>query len=192
MLFNFFEDIPQEFRQSGVTGRTEIQTPHGSTRVEELEEGDVVLTNVGFRPILRVERTRVRSDMVAQPVRVADHPHSDDFGLQVAPYQIVSVQDWRLMEMFGVPEVGVEARFLIGWRGVQVTGHGPQVYFSLYFAAPMTVWAVGGLFACAGSTSGADNTILTTSQAREWRSWIGPVSGAGPNAPLRTAPAIYR
>lgn len=174
MSFTFLEDIAADLRQAGIAGRTEIQTPHGSTPIRDLEPGDMVMTDIGFQPVLDVECQDARSDIVSQPVRVADHPHRDDFGLQVAPYQIVRVQDQRAASLFGDGDIGVEARFLIGWRGVRAVQHTITQYYTLRFAAPRIVWAVGGMFLCATRLAdGTPTRVLTPAEAREWRSWAG-------------------
>ncbi len=194
MSFNYLEDIAQELRQTGVAGRTEIQTPHGSVPIAELEPGDMVMTDRGFLPVTQIDCHEARSDIVSQPVRVADHPHRDDFGLQVAPYQIVRVQDQRATDLFGHDDIGVEARFLIGWRGVRAVQNPIARYYALHFETPRVVWAVGGMFTCATQSSDASPTcILTPAQAREWRSWFGAASMiGGPAGALGMLPTALR
>lgn len=173
MHYNQFDECPATSRQCGVTARTELETPHGSMRLEDIGIGDVVLTDAGFEPVRRILRVPVRSPSMARPVRFRGSGHCD-VGLLVAPCQVIRVRDDRLSELFGLAEVGVQARFLIGWRGVTPAHQLQTTYYQLAFDLPRIVWAQGGLFTCGTSADVSDAScplvVLSASQACAWRS----------------------
>lgn len=173
MHFSQLDECPIASRQTGVTALTEIQTPHGSIRVKDIDVGDVVLTDAGFKQVERIIRAPVRSPSMARPVRLRGAGQCDGIGLLVAPCQVVQVRDDRIGELFGLAVAGVEARFLIGWRGAAPADHLQSIYYQMEFDLPRIVWAQGGLFACGMAAEVSDTTcplvVLSGSQARAWR-----------------------
>lgn len=112
------------------TPGTRIGTPHGPVRVEELAAGDLVNTRLGPRPIRWFGKRRLDLvDLMANPkllpVRVpagAFAPGLPARDLHFSPQHRLVVRSRIAERMFGVPEVLVAVKQLIGVNGIAVDG----------------------------------------------------------------------
>lgn len=99
---------------------TRIATPSGSTRVEDLAPGDLVLTaDNGARPILWIGSARVSGLGPLAPVRIRAGHLGNARDLWVSPNHRVMLTGYLAELLFGEDEVLVAAKHLVD--GTQVT-----------------------------------------------------------------------
>lgn len=109
---------------------TKILTSEGARPVEDLQTGDKVVTRdhgdqtivwVGVRQLSLNETSELKSRPIRLPAHVfgAGQPQGDTY---ISPNHRVLVSDPLCLRLFGVREVFVAAKFLIGFRGI---GHAP-------------------------------------------------------------------
>ncbi|OWU85069.1 hemolysin-type calcium-binding protein [Oceanicola sp. 22II-s10i] len=148
--------IPHGNQNSGFicfTPGTRIRTPHGVTRVEELREGDYVLTkDNGPQPVLwsgarRMSGARLYSMPWLRPIRI----RTGAFGIAQPDEEFLVSPEHRMLvrgpvarALFNTSEVLVAARDLIhGTSIVQDTKVREVTYVHLLLPAHQIVWANG-------------------------------------------------
>ena len=123
---------------------TLIDTPEGPRPVEELAEGDLVVTRDGdAKPIRWAGRREVPALGPLAPIRIAAGALGNDRALTVSPMHRMLVADWRAELLFGSREVLVAAKHLVdGDRIVRVEG-GTVEYVHILFDQHEIVFANG-------------------------------------------------
>lgn len=98
---------------------TEIATPDGQCRVEDLRSGDLVLTVDGdARPVLWAGGGPVMASGNTQPVCIAAGVLGAVRDLRVSAQHLLLMRDRSVELLFGIPEVLIAAKDLIGLPGV--------------------------------------------------------------------------
>lgn len=132
---------------------TLIQTAHGRVAVEDLREGDMVLTrDDGLQPIRWIgSQTFSAGDLMAtpnlKPIRIAagalgkDTPTAD---LIVSPQHRILVRSKIAQRMFGTDEVLLAAKQLLELNGIDIVNDAAEVeYFHFLFNKHEIVFANG-------------------------------------------------
>lgn len=122
---------------------TMLATPHGEVAIEDLREGDLVLTrDHGAQPIRWIGKTVIGAARLAvspqlRPIRIKagalgdNSPASD---LVVSPQHRVLVRSKIAQRMFGTSEILVAARQLLQLDGIDIAGDLAGVeYFHMLF-----------------------------------------------------------
>ena len=123
---------------------TLIATPHGDKRVEELEPGDMVLTqDNGPQPLRWIGRRVVPAQDNFAPIRIA----ADTFGrhgeLLLSPQHRVLICDALAELLFGETEVLVAAKDLVNDRSVRRIEGGEVEYVHLLFDRHEVIFSEG-------------------------------------------------
>ena len=93
---------------------TLIDTPDGLRKIEEIREGDLVLTrDNGAQPVRWVSRRLARGSGEAAPVRIMAGAMSNTRDLIVSPQHRILVEGWRAELFFGEDELLVSAKHLV-------------------------------------------------------------------------------
>ncbi|SEN58081.1 Hint domain-containing protein [Paracoccus alcaliphilus] len=132
-----------DMRAPCFTRGTMIATPHGEVAIEDLREGDLVLTkDHGPQPVRWIGSTNVNAMQMAlnekiRPIRIKagalgdNSPASD---LVVSPQHRVLVRSKIAQRMFGTSEILVAARQLLQLDGIDIAGDLAGVeYFHMLF-----------------------------------------------------------
>lgn len=132
---------------------TRIETDRGTVPVELLAAGDLVKTlDAGLQPILWVGSTPIcRAELLQapqlRPVRIragALSPGSPQADLLVSPQHRVLIRSAIVQRMFGVPDVLIAARHLLGLDGVEtVQEDEPLEYFHLLMSCHQILYSEG-------------------------------------------------
>ena len=119
---------------------TEVDTPFGARKVDDLRVGDLVLTrDAGPQPVRWIGSTTVvpeGSEENLRPVRIragALGPGVPDRDLEVSPLHRMLVRTPQVPLFFGASEVLCAARHLVDGHGIQVSDGGPVTYYHLFF-----------------------------------------------------------
>jgi len=137
------------------TRGTQIETDRGAVAVEELTQGDRVLTqDRGYQPIRWIGWTAKSSEELASlpnlfPIRIkqgALGPAIPAQDLLVSPQHRILVRSKIAYRMFGEDEVLVAAKHLVGTAGIEVATDVMQVeYFHILFDQHEIVTSNGAL-----------------------------------------------
>ncbi|MFO6462749.1 Hint domain-containing protein [Jannaschia sp. KMU-145] len=123
---------------------TEISTPQGARRVEDLAPGDMVLTrDAGVQPLQWIGSRHVLTAADQAPIRFAPGTVGNSRVLRVSPQHRMLVRGWRAQLTFGEDEVLVPAKALIDGAGVVQEGVGPTSYFHLMTPDHEVIFAEG-------------------------------------------------
>jgi len=123
---------------------TQIATPEGMRRVEELQPGDLVLTqDAGAQPLRWVGRRAVPAEGRFAPIRFAEGAHGVARELLLSPQHRVLVRDPVAELLFGEAEVLVAAKDLVDGRQVTVAEGGMVEYVHILFDRHHIVFAEG-------------------------------------------------
>ncbi|MEM7644813.1 MAG: Hint domain-containing protein, partial [Pseudomonadota bacterium] len=99
---------------------TRIATPHGPRSVENLREGDLVLTrDDGPQPLRWIGACPIRPADGQAPIRFEAGTVGNDRPLRVSPQHRMIVRGWRAQILFGEEEVLVPAISLVDGQGVR-------------------------------------------------------------------------
>lgn len=122
---------------------TMLATPHGEVAIEDLREGDLVLTrDHGAQPIRWIGKTVIGAARLAvspqlRPIRIkagALGDNSPATDLVVSPQHRVLVRSKIAQRMFGTSEILVAARQLLQLDGIDIAGDLAGVeYFHMLF-----------------------------------------------------------
>ncbi len=124
---------------------TLISTPEGDVAVENLKEGDMVLTmDNGPKELRWVGQREVPAVGAMAPVRIAADAFGDHDTILVSPQHRVLVHDYLTNMLFGEDEVLVAAKDLINGTSVQQVEGGSVTYVHILFDEHQVVWS-GGL-----------------------------------------------
>ena len=127
------------------TPGTRILTAHGERRIEDLREGDTVVTrDHGLRPIRWIGKRAVPGKGRFAPVRVGVNAlEGAREGLLVSPQHRILFTGYRAELLFGEPEVLVPAKHLIDGREVVQTEVDEVTYIHLMFDRHEVIYAEG-------------------------------------------------
>ena len=147
---------------------TEIRTPIGIRRVEELAIGDCVLTcDHGFRPVTGLVRGQLwTTQEVCPPDRWPLLVPTGLFGnvhpARLLPEQLVLFEEEEACDLFGSFSVAIPARLLEGYFGIERERPRKRVpTVSLYFERDEIVVTHGGLLVPRAPFS-TNGELLTT------------------------------
>ena len=117
-----------------------VETPEGPRRIEDLAEGDLVLTrDHGAQPLRWIGRSTLTSEALnamphLRPVRIAAGALGDNAEMLVSPKHRVLLEGWRAEALFGASEILAAADSLINDATVTVARDVRDVeYFHLMF-----------------------------------------------------------
>ena len=123
---------------------TLIATPEGMRRVEELQAGDLVLTqDAGPQPLRWVGRRSVSAEGSFAPIRFAAGAHGAARELLLSPQHRVLVRDPVAELLFGEAEVLVAAKDLVDGTRVDVVEGGMVEYVHILFDRHHIVFSEG-------------------------------------------------
>ena len=123
---------------------TLIATPGGPVRVEDLQPGDLVLTqDHGPQPVRWAGRRSVAAVGKMAPVQIAAGSFGDHGAVRVSPLHRVLVSGAVAELLFGEPEVLVAARDLVNDRSVRRVEGGSVDYVHIMFDAHQVIFANG-------------------------------------------------
>lgn len=126
---------------------TRIATPDGLRRVEDLSEGDLVLTrDAGPQPVLWISHREAEGSGDHAPIRLAKGALGNTADLLVSPQHRMLIDGWRAELFYGQDEVLVAAKHLVGGHeGILVAPRDSVEYFHLLMDGHHLIWAEGCL-----------------------------------------------
>ena len=137
----------------GLFAGTRIATRYAWTAVEELSEGDIVLTaEHGEQPIIAVEHgiLRVNAHAAAAahwPLLVPEGALGNEAPLMVSPATSLVIEHEEAASLFGQPRVSLRGESLIGYRGIARARVGDALpHVKLRFETPQVLMTQGNLF----------------------------------------------
>ena len=127
-----------------------IRTPGGEVSVEDLREGDLVVTlDNGPQPVRWIGATKVLARGDLTPIRIRANalgeglPSAD---LLVSPHHRMVISGWRAEVLFGEPEVLAAARDLVNDDTIRPASDLDEVeYFHILFDRHEIVWGNGAM-----------------------------------------------
>jgi hypothetical protein len=126
------------------TRGTMIATPSGEVAIEDLSEGDLVLTrDRGAQPLRWIGSQTVAATGELAPVMIRKGALGNDRDLRVSPLHRMLLTDWRAELMFGQAEVLAAAKHLINGDTIYVDEGGEVEYFHMLFDSHEIVTANG-------------------------------------------------
>jgi len=126
---------------------TLIETDTGPRLIEELREGDLVLTrDAGPMPILWISHRFADGTGEHAPIRVMKGALGNDRDLFVSPQHRLMIDGWRAELFFGQDEILVAAKHLVGSHDkIHVHTQREVEYFHLLLDGHHLIWAEGSL-----------------------------------------------
>ncbi|MEM7210871.1 MAG: Hint domain-containing protein [Pseudomonadota bacterium] len=126
------------------TRGTMIMTPKGEVAIEDLEEGDMVVTrDHGVQPIRWIGSQKVEAAGKLAPVMIREGALGNDRDLKVSPLHRMLITDWRAELMFDEAEVLAAAKHLVNGDTIYVEEGGEVEYFHMLFDQHEIVTANG-------------------------------------------------
>ena len=123
---------------------TLIETSRGAVAVEDLAEGDQVLTmDNGLQPIRWIGSKSVPATGKLAPIEFAPNALGNDRALRVSPMHRMLVTGWQAELLFGEHEVLIPAKMLVNDHSVRPVEGGDVEYFHIMFDAHEIVYAEG-------------------------------------------------
>ncbi|MEM7598872.1 MAG: Hint domain-containing protein, partial [Pseudomonadota bacterium] len=123
---------------------TQIATRRGSVAIEDLKEGDEVITmDHGFQKIRWIGSTSVPATGSLAPVVIRKGAMGNERDLRVSPQHRMLVRGWHVELMFGQKEALVPAKALINDETVFPLEGGTVDYFHMMFDRHELVYAEG-------------------------------------------------
>ena len=126
-----------------------VSTPTGDRAIEDLGEGDLVLTrDGGAQPLRWVGRTRLTAETLRVnphlvPVRIAAGALGDNAETLVSPHHRMLISGWRAEALFDETEVLASAESLINDSTIRRADVGEGEYFHIMFASHELVMVDG-------------------------------------------------
>ena len=116
------------------TRGTMIETPNGEVAIEDLAEGDLVVTrDNGVQPVRWIGSKSVKAKGKLAPVMIKAGALGNDRDLQVSQLHRMLVTDWRAELMFDETEVLATAKHLVNGDTIYVAEGGEVEYFHMLF-----------------------------------------------------------
>ncbi|MEM9061765.1 MAG: Hint domain-containing protein [Pseudomonadota bacterium] len=126
------------------TRGTMIMTPNGEVAIEDLSEGDLVMTrDRGAQQVRWIGSQTVAAEGKLAPVMIREGALGNDRDLLVSPLHRMLIEDWRAELMFGETEVLAAAKHLINGDTIHVQEGGDVEYFHMLFDSHEIVTANG-------------------------------------------------
>lgn len=126
------------------TRGTMIETPDGEIAIEDLGEGDLVLTrDHGAQPIRWIGSRKMAGIGKVAPVVIKAGALDNDRDLRVSPLHRMLISDWRAELMFGESEVLATAKHLVNGDTIYVEEGLEVEYFHMLFDQHEIVTANG-------------------------------------------------
>lgn len=123
---------------------TLIRTPYGDVPVEDLEEGDMVLTyDDGVQPVRWSGNRTVPAKSKLAPIRIEANTFGEHGALLVSPQHRILIRDSLAEVLFGESEVLVAAKDLVNDQSVRRLEGGEVTYFHLLFDRHQIVFSQG-------------------------------------------------
>jgi hypothetical protein len=123
---------------------TLIKTPQGDVPVEDLQAGDLVITqDHGAQPLRWAGRREVPASGQFAPVRIAANTFGRHRALLLSPLHRVLIRDSLSEILFGEAEVLVAARDLVNDQSVRRVEGGTVSYVHILFDQHQVVYAEG-------------------------------------------------
>lgn len=123
---------------------TLISTADGDVKVEDLAEGDFVLTkDKGMQPLRWIGRTTVSGLGRFAPIKIAKGALGNSRDLRVSPQHRMMIEDWRSELLFGADEVLVAAKHLVNGDTIYQEKAQEVEYFHILFDEHEIVFAEG-------------------------------------------------
>lgn len=123
---------------------TRIETPNGPRHIEDLQEGDLVLTlDNGPRPIRWIGSREVPATGRFAPIEFAAGAVDNTETLSVSPQHRMLLGGWRAELLFGASEILAPAKYLINDRTIRRREGGTVEYFHILFDTHEVVFAEG-------------------------------------------------
>jgi hypothetical protein len=123
---------------------TRIKTDHGEIEIEDLCEGDRVLTlDNGYQPIRWIGSTLRRAVGAMAPVQIDAGVLGNDRVLRVSPQHRMLLRGWQAELMFGEHEVLATAKSLLNDRTIRRIEGGFVEYFHILFDRHQIIFAEG-------------------------------------------------
>lgn len=123
---------------------TMIATRKGEVAIEDLREGDEVITvDRGFRPIRWIGSTTVAAQGKFAPVVIRKGAMGNSRDLRVSPQHRMLVKGWHVELLFGKREALVPAKALINDETVFQLEGGSVEYFHMMFDTHELIYAEG-------------------------------------------------
>ena len=139
------------YRTKGFVNGSRVATQLGWRAVEAVTVGDRVMTfDNGMQKVVAVTRKVHFAAVdtmpeIARPIRVPVGAIGNDHPMTLLPCQCVMVESDAAEAMTGDPFALVQARALVGFRGIErVAGQRPIEVVTLHFAADEMVFTDGG------------------------------------------------
>lgn len=126
------------------TRGTMIETTRGARAIEDLQEGDMVLTrDNGPQPIMKISRSRHIAQGVNAPVLIPEGALGNDADLLVSQQHRMLITGWRAELFLGCEEMLVAAKHLADGKVIRVVEGREVEYFHLLFSRHEIVTAAG-------------------------------------------------
>lgn len=124
---------------------TRILTPHGEVRVEDLTEGDLVVTaDNGALPVRWIGSSRTQASGQFAPVRIRKGALGNNRDLLVSPQHRMLLSGWRCELLFGESEVLVPAKHLVNDHSIRPEPFpGTVDYFHILLDGHQIIYAEG-------------------------------------------------
>ncbi len=123
---------------------TRIATPSGAVAIEDLSEGDLVLTREGgAEPVRWIGKKTFAAQGRFAPVEFAPGAIGNTRTLRVSRQHRLRLSDWRAELLFGEPVVWVPATYFLGQDNVRIAEGGTVTYFHLLLDNHRTLLADG-------------------------------------------------
>ncbi|MGV6839547.1 MAG: Hint domain-containing protein, partial [Planktomarina sp.] len=121
---------------------TQIQTARGGVMVEDLQEGDRVLTmDNGFQPIRWIGSKSVKASGKLAPIEIQEGAMGNERALRVSPMHRMLVSGWQAELLFGENEVLVPAKMLVNDQTIRQVEGGDVEYFHVLFDRHEIIYA---------------------------------------------------
>ena len=146
-----YDDVETVIDQDGnivpcLVAGTLIETDRGMVLVEDLKEGDLVLTaDNGYKPIKWIGSRSVPGRGKYAPIRIKAGTLGTTRDLRVSPLHRMVVSGLEAELYFGDPEVFVPAKFLVNGDTIFTEECADVTYFHILFDSHEVIYAEGAM-----------------------------------------------
>ena len=138
----FAQDTLQDF--VCFAAGTRIVTVSGDRPIEDLVEGDLVLTmDRGYQPIRWIGSSKVQATGDLAPILIRKGALGNDRDLRVSPQHRMLLQGWQAEMLFGEEEVLATAKSLVNDHSILRDEGGEVEYFHMLFDTHEIIYAEG-------------------------------------------------
>lgn len=137
-------NVPADLGPTCFTRGVLIETVDGPRAIEDLREGDLILTrDNGAKPLVWIGHQSFSATGVNSPVLIKKGALGNDADLLVSQQHRMLISDWRAELYMGDDEVLVAAKHLVNGDTIRIIEGGEVEYFHLLFAGHEIVTAAG-------------------------------------------------